>query len=252
MSCRKDSEVVDSKIYHVFIVAGQSNAYYGVGFDPILDAPEPRVQQLGRHEGVNLKVILAKMPLQHHSKVDNKIGFALTFAKLYKKAFLELDEEVLLIPAASTGSSFKENDWTNDGVLYKDLVKRIRYVKAAFPNAIFKGMLWHQGESDRLNDNYQTDLDVFIVGIRSEIGNPNLPFILGGMVPFWVATSERLQKVQNIIKNTPNRINRTAYADPEWPFLIEKDSNEVDQIHFDAAGQRELGKRYFDQFVAIF
>ena len=77
---------------------------------------------------------------------------------------------------------------------------------------------------------------------RSDLNAFDVPFILGGMVPFWVDKYDERIKQQEIISSTVNRHNLTGYADPELPFRIEKEDNFFDEIHFDAPGQRELGK----------
>ena len=57
--------------------------------------------------------------------------------------------------------------------------------------------------------------------------------------------------IQEIIKTTPQRKQNVGYADPLNPFIIDKEDNTIDDIHYDANGQRELGRRYFDQFLLL-
>ena len=71
------------------------------------------------------------------------------------------------------------------------------------------------------------------------------------MVPFWVDEFKESQQQQEIISNTINRHNFIGYANPELPFRIEKEDNFYDMIHFDANGQRELGKRYFNEYLRL-
>ena len=112
-------------------------------------------------------------------------------------------------------------------------------------------ILWHQGESDVGSPSYETDLDNFIINIRNDLNAANVPFNIGGMVPFWVdQTVERIQQ-QHLIMTAANRHNYIGYANPELPFRIEKEDNFFDVIHYDAEGQRELGKRYFNEYVLL-
>ena len=70
-------------------------------------------------------------------------------------------------------------------------------------------------------------------------------------VPFWVAqTIGRIQQ-QDLIKTAVNRHNHIGYANPELPFRIEKQDNFFDVVHYDAEGKRELGKRYFNEYVLL-
>ncbi|MFH2141183.1 MAG: hypothetical protein ABIJ97_02080 [Bacteroidota bacterium] len=82
ISCNKkdeDEQIVDR--YDVVLVIGQSNTHQGLGLDTIIDAPDERIKQLGRFNENNLKIIQAREPLDHFTKQNNQIGFALTFAK---------------------------------------------------------------------------------------------------------------------------------------------------------------------------
>ncbi len=251
ISCRKDSSIIDYNTYHVIIIAGQSNTHYGSGYNSILDSPDSDIMQFGRKNENNFKVILATQPLDHHTKKDSSIDFSLTFAKLYKKQFLNSEEKILIVPAGKAGTSFKKKHWSKEEDLYDDLVRRVKFILNSLPRSELKVFLWHQGESDVTNSNYQKDLDTFITNIREDLNNDSLPFILGGMVPYWVEKDSINKKTQQIIKSTPNRLENVAYADPNVPFIIEKDSNEVNQIHYDAKGLRELGKRYYMQYLKI-
>ena len=122
-----------------------------------------------------------------------------------------------------------------------------------YPGSQIKVILWHQGEQDAIhkNNNYQNSLDRFINDIRLDVYSDSVPFLLGGMVPYWVGDDLNRLSFQNIISETPSRIYNTGYADPTTPFLIVKEDNDYDEIHYDANGQRELGKRYYQQYLDV-
>ena len=67
-------------------------------------------------------------------------------------------------------------------------------------------------------------------------------------MPYWVHLSAVRENHQNILKDTPNRIPNTGYADPSIPFVIKKTNDTYDAVHYDAKGQRELGIRYYNAF----
>ncbi|MFK8038350.1 MAG: sialate O-acetylesterase [Crocinitomicaceae bacterium] len=250
-SCRKDAERIDQTFYHVIVVAGQSNTHYGLGYDSSIDGPDTRILQFGRHDIRDYKIVQAVQPLDHHTRVLNAIGFAMTFAKLYLNSYVPNEEKILIIPCGKAGSSFIKNNWRIGGNLYNDLIERVTYVQSVYPNSELKAILWHQGESDSENNHYQEELDKFIEEVRKRLGNEKLPFILGGMVPYWVANDSATQIIQNILENTPERHSYVGYANPYTPFTIEKDSNSVNQLHYDAKGLRELGKRYYSIYQTI-
>lgn len=249
-SCRKDDN--DSTIYDIVLIAGQSNNFYGDNLENLKPIKESdRIKQLGRFGENNFEIIPAKEPLQHHGNQQYKGGYALTFSKLYEKKYLATNHTLLLIPCAKAGSSFIQNEWNKGDVLYNDAVFRTQYILSHYPKSSLKAILWHQGESDIENQNYQSDLDKFIKQFRDELKGKKVPIILGGMVPFWVEQNDIRKNIQNIIKSTPSRMKNTGFANPEIPFIIEKENKTIDSIHFNAAGLRELGKRYFSEFEKL-
>jgi len=247
LSC--NIKTLNNTPYNIIIVAGQSNTHAGLTLDRKLDIADNNTFQLGRFSVFDHIIIPANEPLQHHTIQDDKNGFALTFCKLLNN-YEKNNNPQLIIPCGFGGSSIPGN-WKKDDLLYNDLIERVQFVLDKFPNSKIKLMLWHQGESDVGNSNYSILLDSLINDIRKDLGDNNLPFILGGMVPAWVNNNTARMEQQNIIKNTPLRVKNTAYADPEIPFIIEKKDNSFDQIHYSAEGQRELGKRYFTAYLGL-
>ena len=249
--CNKPIDNTIEKNYDVILIIGQSNTHYGIGFDSILDAPDSLIYQLGRHNSNDLEVILAEEPLHHHTIQSQKIGFGLTFAKEYVQDYP--NREVLLIPCGYGGTGFVDNRWNKGDDLYNDAIDRVNFILENYSGSQIKVILWHQGEQDAIHDNnnYQLSLDRFINDIRLDIYSDSVPFILGGMVPYWVESDMNRMFFQNTISETPSRVFNTGYADPCIPFVILKDDNNYDEIHYDAAGQRELGRRYYKEYIDI-
>ncbi len=248
-SCNFESYNDETISYDIIIVAGQSNTHSGYPIDIESDISNGDVFQLGRFSTSNYTIIPANEPLHHHTINSVKIGFALPFAKLYNKDNND-SNPLLIIPCGWSGTSIRK-DWYIDGYLYNDLITRARFILEKFPKSKIKLILWHQGESDVGSQNYDELIDNFIKNIRKDLHKENLPFIVGGMVPYWVKQNNDRIHLQDIIKKTPYRVENTAYADPETPFVIEKDDNSFDEIHYSAEGQRELGKRYFNAYLNL-
>lgn len=253
VSCSKNKILVNETAqvqYSIILIVGQSNTHSGIGLDSKLDTTEDGISQLGRFGTDNMQIISASEPLHHHTKDDNKIGFGLTFAKLLKE-FSDHHSRILIIPCGYGGTGFRDDHWNEGDYLYVDAVNRVKTVIENNPESVLTSILWHQGESDVGSPSYETDLDNFIINIRNDLNAANVPFIVGGMVPFWVdQTVERIQQ-QHLIMTVANRHNYIGYANPELPFRIEKQDNFFDVIHYDAEGQRELGKRYFDEYILL-
>ncbi len=246
LSC--ELSTFDEVPYDIIIVAGQSNTHAGRGLNRKTDnATNKDIFQLGRNSFFDRIIIPANEPLHHHTVRKNKIGFALTFAKLFDR--INNKNPILIIPCGSGGSSIPRN-WNRTSFLYNDLIERVELVLNKFPQSQIKAVLWHQGESDVGDENYDTLLDNLIENMRVDL-KTEAPFVVGGMVPFWVSKTKNRIIQQDIIKNTPKRVKNTSYANPEIPFVIKKENNNFDIIHYDANGQRELGKRYFNAYLEL-
>ena len=237
--------------FDIILNIGQSNTHLGA--DGFTQYPEvnDQVYQLGRFGKDDMQVIEAEEPLQHFTAQENAFGFASTFSNLYVKYKLEGNRKVLIIPGAKSGSCFQNNDWNKGDFLYEDAVYRVKTVIQKYPGSKLACILWHQGESDFNNKNYQSQFDQFIEDIRASLNAQEVPFIVGGMVPFWVNQHASSQEIQQIIKSSPNRHSYLGYADPKFPFEITKENPAQNSIHYDAQGMIELGKRYYDQFEMI-
>ena len=244
------SELVNR--YDVILVIGQSNTHQGIGFDHWLDRPFKNIKQLGRFNDNDYKIIPAVEPLDHLSKLPNTIGFALTFAKEYERKYLKKGRCILIIPAGMGSTGFSSNYWNPGDTLYQDAVARTNFVLEHF-NSRLAAILWHQGESDVGNAAFQERLDSMIVHLRKDITgcSKDVPFILGGLVPYWTDQDRNRIALNRILETTPARVGKTGYADPRMPDLIVKPDNELVAIHFDAKGEREMGRRYFSEYEKL-
>lgn len=246
---------VHSTAYDIFVIAGQSNTTWGQGYDSILDrSGGPRIFQLGRF-GNDMTIIEAKESLDHHGDFGlynmpvPLVGFGLSFCKWYATTLLDSSRNILIIPCGAGGTGFGDHRWNKGDDLYEDAVARTNFILDQFPESDLKAILWHQGETDATDPNFQYALDSMIVNFRKDLRRSNEAlFILGGMVPYWVDQSEARKHSECILKTTPSRIPRTAFVDPRSPCLISKVNDWDDEIHYDAQGQRELGFRYFNAY----
>ncbi len=240
--------------YDVFLIVGQSNTLHGCCQDPGISIADPLIKQLGRFEQDSM-IIPAKEPLMHHHTGPDWTSFAMTFARLYEKEHLEEGRKILLIPCGRGGSGFVNKAWNPGDFYYKDAVARTNYVMSRFPNAKLKAVFWQQGEKDAGENNrhYQENLDCMIKAMRSDIAaaGDHTPWLMGGMVPYWVEQKKKRGEFQDLIANTVDRHPNIHYVSPYEPFVIQKDDNEIDEIHYDYKGQLELGKRYFDVFSKV-
>lgn len=240
--------------YDVFLVAGQSNALgAGVGQDKVLDAPHRNVHQFagsGRNAG---NIVAGEHPFWHHTRAQG-VGFSQTFGKLHTEA---AGRPVLIVPTArgeagfhpDAGLTWDPEDTTGATNLYKFAVKQLYMALTTHPANVLRGVLWHQGENDsRYLDEtaYAARLDSLINALRAEFGT--VPFILGQMSPDRMAEhGGGYPGIDAAHRSTPSRVPLAAFVEAPAGMY----NSEAEKIHFNAAGQRELGRRYYREFTRL-
>jgi hypothetical protein len=145
--------------------------------------------------------------------------------------------QIGLVPCAWGGSPIKV--WEPGAVYLKQFHPwefAVERIHAAMQRGVIKGILWHQGESD--NDSahaaiYLDKLTTLINRLRTELQQPNLPFVAGEIGHF-----NKKVMINEVINQLPQHVTHTAVVSAAG--LTDKG----DHLHFDAAGARELGKRY--------
>ncbi|WP_211253760.1 sialate O-acetylesterase [Flavobacterium daejeonense] len=184
--------------------------------------------------------VVAKDPL-HFDKPYAGVGPGLSFAQ----AMLEDQGKIKigLIPCAWGGSPIKV--WSSGAKYFENFPydEAIARAKIAMQKGQLKGILWHQGESD--NDAsrsvvYFEKLKELIANFRKDLNAPNLPFIAGEIGRF-----NQADYINKIVNTLPTEVENTAVVSSEG--LVDKG----DQLHFDSASARELGKRYAEAMKKI-
>ena len=123
--------------------------------------------------------------------------------------------------------------------------------RLAMRSSSLGGILWHQGESDCNSEEiglYKERALSFISAIRRELGAEDLPFVFGELSE---SISERW-----MLGEYPKKMNIIfAEMEKEIPHsrLVSSKgiSMKKDGIHFDSAGLREFGNRYFNAYLGV-
>lgn len=246
--------------YDIVLVIGQSNTHYAIGYDAILDAPYDDIKQIAVNtaSAYNNMIIPAVEPLLFPDIAGSVaspsyIGFGLTFAKNYiDNGNLKSGRKVCIVPAGWGGTGFGNNNRWNPGQdLYTSAVYYTNQVMTKASGSRLVAILWHQGENDsgQTQSWYSTRLDWMVQNLRNDILGDNfkVPFVCGGMVPYWVDTNAGAQPIEAALKDTPNRVAYSGFANPRIPTVIAYNPSDI--IHYNAAGARELGLRYYTQWV---
>jgi Carbohydrate esterase, sialic acid-specific acetylesterase len=238
--------------YDIVLLIGQSNMTgYGAYPVPAFDTPDARIKQWSRSS----LIIEAKDPLEHadYPLNTNRVGLALNFGKALLTT-RGLNRKVLFVPAAYGGTGFYDGLWNPGGKLFEDAVQRANAAIATEPvGNCLAAILWHQGEDDVQSPmttvEYQDRLDAMITALRSKITGAravDVPFIVGGFSPEWTSPiPSRKGEFQAISAALPSRQAWTAYVSSDNLRSNLTQGLLSGSVHFDAASQRELGKRYF-------
>lgn len=211
------------------------------------------------------------------SKELNFIGLGLSFAK---NALLDTSAEVLLVPAAWSGSSFCDNSngpvggWTPVDTGNDDLGNGLLFDRAVFrakeaierTGGVLRGILWHQGESDaneRCAPLYADNLQSLVQQFRAQlnpIADSGLLLMDNIVVPFVAGTMSRgideredlsqfspsKQLIDDATRDVPNFIDtaQVSIHDDLIPSQGYPCGNES-CIHFGPEALREMGARYY-------
>lgn len=157
------------------------------------------------------------------------------------------DVKVGLIPCADGGSTIFQ--WQPGSLLFDHAVYQARL---AMRTSTIVAILWHQGESDSLNDRYlvySEKLETMLKTLRSELGLEDVPILMGGLGDFlteydegshsqWPQINQQLQKL-------PERLPLAGYVPADGL------GHNGDNLHFNAAALHEFGLRYYEKFRTL-
>lgn len=220
----------------IFLLIGQSNMAGRGKVEAEDQVPHPRVFVLSKE--------LAWMPAVDplHFDKPERIGTGLgkTFGTIIAEA--QPGTVIGLVPAAFGGSALDE--WAPGSPHYVNAVAR---AKEALKQGRLAGILWHQGESDRAPSRASTYADRFvgfISQLRAELGAPDVPVIVGEIGRF--CTNQ--DPVNTQIRRLPGLVPKCALVSSEG-LMGQDEKPEI--VHFEAAGYRELGRRYAKAWLGL-
>lgn len=181
-------------------------------------------------------------------------GPEVSFAHEVARAFPQ--DKHILIKYAATGSSIQQ--WLPEQALYKGLLRQIGFSHirkhgggdktAKNREAVKKvsAIFWMQGETDARDKAratpYSGYLNRFIHSLRQDLNSPNSLFIFGQINPESKAfpmVKQIQQSQQHINRNVSNTI--LTMSDGLGKLN--------DKIHYNAAGQIELGRRFAQAYI---
>ena len=237
----------DKEKFHIFLLMGQSNMAGGLkprhkGYlleeDKI---PVPHVLMIPQQKNMTKYFWKpAAHPLHLRGGQGCGFGLGLPFAKRYLAE--NPGVTVGLVPLASGGKNIGR---LNKGSkIYEEGMKRAGF---AARQGVIKGVLWHQGESDRGPQGslaYEGKLHGMIADLRKDLQIPNLPFVVGDLGGFTKPTPEGIARVRAVLRSLPEKVPHTGFVESAG-------LKRSDRAHFDRPSYVELGHRYCDEIVRV-
>jgi len=251
------------------------------GFSLFTDAEDFRSPELA---SVGVPIVTAEDPLHVPAREGGEagkgfeyIGLGLTFGKT---ALADTTREVVLVPAAWSGSAFCDNDAGPPGQwnarptdvaalgntwLFDRAVLRADKALAE-SGGILRGILWHQGESDAKEECaplYADNLELLAEELRRRIApdargpalrtaNAPIPFVVGTMSrgddergPDYSELSPPKALIDQVHRSIADRVAYSAVSIHDD--LVPANGypcGQGDCIHFGAEALREMGRRY--------
>jgi type 1 glutamine amidotransferase len=240
----------------LWVLSGQSNME-GVGDLVDVTQPNPRVMLLGMdghwgiaeeplhwlidspdpvHSGEPAK--RAALSAQMHKNRSKGAGLGLPFAVMMAEA---TGVPVGLVACAHGGTSMEQ--WNpakkehGGNSLYGSMIRQLKEAGGKV-----KGVLWYQGESDALGQGeawkvYPRAFADFIAAVRSDLGQPELPFYFVQIGRFIVGADPKgWNAVQDAQRTLPERVPNTAVVS-----VIDLELDDL--IHVGTQGLKRTGQR---------
>lgn len=279
-------QVPEPTVWHVYLLAGQSNMV-GYGFtNELTDAQRQPVDgvfiYVPNHRGDRKSSTpeAAWMPLRPgfgtgyhthgtHGHLSRRFGPEIGFAREMRRQ--QPDQLIAIIKCAKGGTAIdieagrRNGSWDPKASFTNQFDHAIATIRAALDEPDFDGdgtvdaylpvgIAWMQGESDTHQtaaaQSYFENLSNVMTGFRAEFDNANLPIVLGRISDSQVkAGTGRLWQFGELV-----RAAQVAFAehDPNAAIVLTTDEyGYTDRAHYDTAGYLDLGKQMARELLAL-
>lgn len=247
------------EILPVFVFAGQSNAN-GFGIPSQLPATLQQAQLNVLFDNAYVNATPTWAPLQPPTEPSSRYNFGGQYLIDYANGAFgpELTtgrgisaamggQQVAALKFSQGGTNLA-GDWNPDNpqgqMLYPTMVSRVTASVAALQSqnptktVQIKGFFWMQGESDVDGPRYQNDLTNLISRVRTDFGDPNLPFIIGQLGAAWTGNAIAQAQAAVGTPGSPAYVHDTLMVTTaDLPIIF-------DNMHFNTTGVQKLGDRY--------
>jgi hypothetical protein len=241
----------DKEHFHIYLFLGQSNMAGRAPLEPqdMMVIERSYLFNLdGRWEPAQPGVLAGSkfktlQGMNRYSSVEvptkyNGMNPAFLFAQTV--AMNVPDIGIGIVSNAKGGTLIRE--WEKGTELYNEALRR---VKEAMQFGTLKAIMWQQGESDRRNIHYTTQLEKLIRDFRRDLNMEDLPFFVGE-VPKIPKVGDPEKMELSIRFN--EMLAKMAEKVP-GVYLVSSDGFDDigDGTHIDTVGQRTFGVRFAEQ-----
>lgn len=228
--------------FHLYLLIGQSNMAGRGKVDEESKKADPRVLMLTRE----LRWAPATDPLHFDKPGMTGVGPGLAFGKQMAEACPKA--RIGLIPCAVGGTSIKvwvsgAQDKATKTHPYDDMLRRVKEARKA---GVLKGILWHQGESDRgAAEQYGGWLTGLVARLRQEFDAPDVPFVASELTVFKPETAEPTKKFNQVVQGLTANVKNYGCVSAEGL------AHKGDKLHYSAEAARTLGQRFATKMVEL-
>ena len=246
------SKAQNSDGQRLFLIIGQSNASgRDDNFDPNgLDLPSPDVLLFDDNE----TFVEATQPLNQFSTVRNNqtqgVNLGLEFGKEINNL---VGGQINLVVNARGGTRVAQWRRDNDAGYFNEALARVQAAQEEC-DCTLEGILWHQGEGNVDSDDgtftnsYFSSLGNIVMEFREELGNDDIPFIVGQLAP----DQFRFEAFNEALTMVSDPASEFEVEDVDWVSSeglstidpLTSTDPDADLTHFNAESVREFGRRY--------
>lgn len=170
-------------------------------------------------------------------------GPEVVFAHEIARAFP--NDQHILIKSVATGSTIDR--WLPEQALYKGLLRQVDFSLPESDPKRIAAVVWMQGESDARHTEharqYANRLSRLIQSLRNDLHSPNSLFIVGEINPE-DKNFDEVELVQAGQRQVQQKIPNTLLVSTDGLGKM------YDNVHYDAEGQIELGRRFAHAYIA--
>ena len=217
----------------IYVLAGQSNMMglaHTYNLPSAYKATPPNVTFFYKGSG---------RPLARGKHIGPEVSFAYAVAKAFP------EDQHIIVKFAATGSHIRQ--WFPKEHFYKGMMRQLDLATAP-ENRKIDAIIWMQGEGDTFNkqraSQYAPNLTYFIRHLRHDLAAYNAPFIMGQIDPIGLDFPE-VSLVQAHQKRVDATVANTHLISAHGIAKI------YDNIHFNAVGQVEMGKRFARKYIEL-